>query len=343
MNKTNDFTARKMMLVCALLCMTSFLVVGTVFNFKTFAIKFDNHTVMVKTIPSVTQEEVFFLADVDLSFVDMSEITVDNENYKEYTVLEPFSVTVMVDGEVYTKETLKTTLNDVLNELEIKLSSADIISMSPEQILMSDTQVKITRVTYEQSSITEYIDYATIRRETTTLSYGETRVVTDGEQGERVTISQTVLYDGEQVNEYIVSDEVLKLPVTHVIEYGTFNINRGVTVRDGVITTDAGQMLTYSKVIEGEATAYTTERQTNKITKTGTVAKIGTVAVDPRVIPLGSTLYITSADGTSWAYGVAVAEDTGGAVVGNIVDLFFNTYDECIKFGRQSVMIYVLS
>ena len=68
---------------------------------------------------------------------------------------------------------------------------------------------------------------------------------------------------------------------------------------------------------------------------------MGAIAVDPNVIPLGSKLYIVSADG-EYLYGYCVAEDTGGAIKGNTVDLYYNTYDECIQFGRRDVLVYVI-
>lgn len=80
-----------------------------------------------------------------------------------------------------------------------------------------------------------------------------------------------------------------------------------------------------------EATAYTG----GGTTASGLAAKVGRVAVDPKVIPLGSELYISG-------YGYCVAADTGGAVKGNIVDLYFNTYSECINFGRRNVTVYLI-
>lgn len=74
------------------------------------------------------------------------------------------------------------------------------------------------------------------------------------------------------------------------------------------------------------STAYT---HTGNRTATGTWPKAyHTVAVDPRVIPLGSWMYIEG-------YGYARAEDTGGAIRGNIVDVFFDSYYECIQWGRK--------
>ena len=71
------------------------------------------------------------------------------------------------------------------------------------------------------------------------------------------------------------------------------------------------------------------------ITATGIPARHGVVAVDPNVIPLGSRLYISG-------YGEAIAADTGGAIVGNKIDLCMESYDEAIQFGRRSVEVYVL-
>jgi uncharacterized protein YabE (DUF348 family)/3D (Asp-Asp-Asp) domain-containing protein len=71
------------------------------------------------------------------------------------------------------------------------------------------------------------------------------------------------------------------------------------------------------------------------ITASGMRAGYGVVAVDPRVIPLGTRLYIPG-------YGNAVAGDTGGAIKGNRIDLGYATYGEAIRYGRQTVTVYVL-
>ena len=70
-------------------------------------------------------------------------------------------------------------------------------------------------------------------------------------------------------------------------------------------------------------------------------SKVGAVAVDPRVIPLGTKLYVESLDNTK-DYGFCVAEDTGGAIKGNKIDLFFNTAGEVKNFGRRKVRVYIL-
>lgn len=86
------------------------------------------------------------------------------------------------------------------------------------------------------------------------------------------------------------------------------------------------------KIVTFEATAYT---WTGNRTATGTWPSRGTVAVDPEVIPLGSRLYVEG-------YGEAVAEDTGGAIKGEIIDLYMESEDECWQWGRRQVEVRVI-
>lgn len=108
----------------------------------------------------------------------------------------------------------------------------------------------------------------------------------------------------------------------------------------GESTDSDGSDFSYGTLITGTCTAY---NEVNGITATGTAPKVGTVAVDPNVIPYGTRLYICSADG-SYVYGYAIAEDTGTACMAGdiVVDLYMNSEEECNAFGRQELNIYVL-
>lgn len=96
----------------------------------------------------------------------------------------------------------------------------------------------------------------------------------------------------------------------------------------------------YTRIIEGTACAYTAA--SGAVTATGTTPRIGTVAVNPRIIPYGSKLFIVSDSG--YCYGYAVAEDTGGDLLNNsiLVDLYMDTREDCLAFGRRRVKIYIL-
>lgn len=90
------------------------------------------------------------------------------------------------------------------------------------------------------------------------------------------------------------------------------------------------------RVVRVEATAYSSaEAGMNAYTALGTICRRGVIATDPNFIPLGTKVFIPG-------YGYAVAEDTGGAIVGNIIDVAFDSLDECYEFGRKFIDIYII-
>ncbi|QGG48683.1 3D domain-containing protein [Heliorestis convoluta] len=90
--------------------------------------------------------------------------------------------------------------------------------------------------------------------------------------------------------------------------------------------------LSVTATMQVEATAYT---HTGNRTFSGKWPKVGLIAVDPRVIPMGTKLYVEG-------YGIAEAADTGGAIKGAMIDVFFDTREECILWGRRQVTIHIL-
>ncbi|WML34954.1 3D domain-containing protein [Clostridium sp. OS1-26] len=95
--------------------------------------------------------------------------------------------------------------------------------------------------------------------------------------------------------------------------------------------------MSYSQVLSMQATAYSGDGVTASGTSTQRdIDGYSTIAVDPRVIPLGSRVYVEG-------YGYAVAEDIGGAIKGNIIDVFFQSESEARSWGRRSVTVYILN
>ena len=104
----------------------------------------------------------------------------------------------------------------------------------------------------------------------------------------------------------------------------------------------SGELLTYYKTDNVTATGYThTDAGCDRITSTGTTVRVGTVAVDPRYIPYGTRMFIQTVSG-SYIYGIAVAEDCGGDIKGDRMDLYLPTYEECREFGRRVCTVYFL-
>lgn len=117
-------------------------------------------------------------------------------------------------------------------------------------------------------------------------------------------------------------------------------------VQQPTVPTVAG--MPYERTVDVKATAYgpgNIEWQWGGYTKMGTKVREGVIAVDPNVIPLGSKVFITGYDSPLLPAGgfVATAEDTGGAIKGNRVDVYINAnHNQLLQFGKQNVKIYVL-
>jgi len=90
--------------------------------------------------------------------------------------------------------------------------------------------------------------------------------------------------------------------------------------------------LVIKRVFIAEATAYT---HTGYRTASGAYPRYGLIATDPQVIPLGTKLYVEG-------YGYAIAADTGGAIKGDKIDVFFDTRGRCFQWGRRHVKVFVL-
>ncbi|MGC5327360.1 3D domain-containing protein [Brevibacillus sp. SYSU BS000544] len=114
------------------------------------------------------------------------------------------------------------------------------------------------------------------------------------------------------------------------------------------VTTYAGKTVHYERIIAAKATAYTASAAENGgyagRDYFGNQLKVGSIAVDPSIIPLGSTVYITGYKANpvigSGIMGKAV--DIGSAVKGPKVDIFIPGLEHAIDFGIQNVKVYVL-
>lgn len=116
----------------------------------------------------------------------------------------------------------------------------------------------------------------------------------------------------------------------HEIQYS--QNNTGWVSTDYITTTSDNASKDVAKTLNVKAYAYTGDG----ITATGTVPKYGTIAVDPSVIPYGTKVYIKELDK------VFTAEDCGGAIKGNTIDIFMPTEKNCNDWGIKNITIEIL-
>ena len=243
-------------------------------------------------------------------------------------------VEIIVDGKNLSIASAEKTVKDMLEAENIKISQEDKITPSIDENLQAGMTVEVTRVEKELLKEVQPIAFETETRKNSELNQDVEEVVQDGSNGERTITTEVVYENGKEVNRRVVKEVVSKNPINKIIDIGTLAV-----VRPSRGSSD--QDFAYSSMISCMSTAYTSDRgDSGTVTATGTTVRrnpdgYSTVAVDPRVIPLGTKLYIEG-------YGLAIAEDTGGAIVGNKVDVYVDSYDEAVNWGRRQVNVYIL-
>lgn len=236
------------------------------------------------------------------------------------------------------------TVAEALTTAEVTLGAADRLNVADTQYVTDGLSVEVTRVDYKEYTKTQAIAFTTEVKYTNELRQGASKVSRQGEKGVKTVTYRECIENGVVVSTVKVGEEVTKQPVAKVVLKGT-KVGNVVSEAPFAIALDgAAQPLSYQKKLTGKATAYTSDRgDSGTRTSCGHRAQVGIVAVDPRVIPYGTKLWIVSEDG-KWVYGYAIAGDTGGGVRSGklLVDLYFDTYGECTKFGRRTMNVYVI-
>lgn len=289
------------------------------------------------TVADALKKAGITLADDEISVpAPDSEITKD----MVISIFKTKTVSVTADGKTKDVKLALANVYDALNFAGYEVDDDDILSTSHNEDVENINAVTIKRVTYKTESSKEKIAYDTVKKNSDDVELGETKVKTEGKDGEKIVTREVKYIDGEKTSDKVVAEKTIKKPVDKVVLVGT----KGAATSGGAGTfTDSnGATVAYSQVLTGSGTAYTAPAGAG--TATGVRAYHGGVAVNPNIIPYGSKLYIVSTDG-SFVYGYATAVDTGGALMAGtaIVDCYYNTYDECVNFGRRDVNVYVLA
>ncbi len=244
------------------------------------------------------------------------------------------------NGVTKTYKTSCKTVKELLKDLKVKLDDDDIVIPDLESELKSEGKISIIKVETKIEEKEVDVAFKTIKKKNKELNHDQSKVLIQGVNGRSKVKCKTYYASGKLIKEEIIHVETIIKPVDQVFEEGTKD----------VFINDRGDF-SARKAIKMVATAYEAgPRSTGKrpgdkgygITASGARAKRGTVAVDPRVIPLGTRLYIKSLTPGVPDYGYAIAQDTGGAIKGNKIDLFMETVWECLQFGRRPVMVYIL-
>lgn len=277
-----------------------------------------------KTVGDFLKKEGIVLKNKDLVSPSLDKV-IDKD--MKIVISSPKSYHIKDGDKTLIAEASGYTVADVLDNLDIKLNKLDRVSLPLDEIAKEGMEIKIDRVVVENLENKIEIPFETESRENKDMFEGEKKVITKGEVGQKTESLKNTYVNGLLETTEVLKSEITKDPVKEVVEVGT---KKGTVAPNGKNA---------KRVIVMQATAY--DPTAGSKTAMGTRARVGAVAVDPKVIPLGSKLYIESMDGFA-SYGYATAEDTGGAIKGNRIDLFYNSNAEANRFGRRNVKVYVL-
>ena len=279
----------------------------------------------------------------DEIITDNTEITDEESVSSRYTVTFTFhsrdSISCSAEEEA--------TVAELAERLGITFSDADVLNVDVNAVISEDTIVSTEKVTYATVTETESIPFETKYVDDSSIYKGNSKVSTYGQNGKTVTEYEVKYVNGVEESRTEIKSYVAKKPVTQVIRRGTAvytppavqrptSSNVVINNEAGTITGSDGQTYHYSGYLDVKAVWYSA----GGFCANGMAADENVIAVDPSVIPLGTKVYIT---GDYADIGVRIAADTGGGVVGNMVDICFNPSNPLAQgFGARPMRVYFI-
>jgi len=311
---------------------------------KEVRINDDGRVIEVKTFAG-TVGKVLEENNIDISADDYISMAPDEklqtDTLNEINIKRAVPVKIVADGKETTIMTAADTVGEALKHSPVRPSGLDKLkNISTEDKITKDLTIEIIRVKETLVTETESIPFKTVERKNSNLDQGVVKTVQKGMEGKIEKQYRVVAENGVEVKRELLKEVIIASPVNAIKEIGTL-MN---------VKTARGDVLRAVKVLNMSATAYTSSYKcTGKkpgdkgfgITRTGIKARKGVIAVDPKVIPLGTRVYVEILGNTP-DYGYAIAADTGGAIKGNKIDLYYDSEEYVEKFGVKKVKVYIL-
>ncbi len=281
-----------------------------------------------------TVKELLKNENISLSGHDKVEPELKTKIEENLTIRieKAFPLTVVDGGKEKEVWTTPVTVGELLKQQGITLGKEDRVEPGADKMISKDTVVRITRVEKVTEVVEEPVAYAVVTKKDSSLGKGVEKVISQGQKGLVKREYEVVKENGKEVSRKLIKETTVKKAKDRVVAVGTMTpvkmASRGTAAKAS------------GKTFYVTATAYTANcNGCSGVTTTGIDlrknpnAKV--IAVDPNVIPLGSKVYV---DG----YGYAVAADTGGAIKGNRIDVFFPTKEQAYRWGSRKVKVTII-
>ncbi|UHP10375.1 ubiquitin-like domain-containing protein [Listeria marthii] len=227
--------------------------------------------------------------------------------------------------------TTKAKVSDLLTEKNIKLDQDDRVSPAKDSNLKEKMTVQVTYVDSKAEKKNEQVKFETVYKNDDSLNEGVEKVVQEGKHGEKVVEYKVTYENGKEKKRDVITENVTSNKVDKVVARGTKE-----KVVASQVSTSSSSAPSGGKTYRMESTAYSGGGITAYGINLSANKGLKVIAVDPRVIPLGSKVWVEG-------YGEAIAGDTGGVIKGNIVDVYFPSESQCYSWGRRMVTVKVLN
>lgn len=305
----------------------------------------DGNAVTVHTTYTSDPAAVLREAGVTLSPDDLYS-TAPGDGVSEITIRRVQNITVYYGDDVLQVTSYGETLEALLVRLGITVDDSIKASKSLDTLTYDGMEVRVDQLHRTIESYTVELANKTVYLDEPTLPVGVEKILEEGRVGQMLCSANVLYVNTQEQSRTIYENTVIEEPVDRVIAVGTGekveHTEGKLTIGDGYIILPTGEVLTYTRTDQFVATAYThTDEGCDEYTANGTRVKWGVVAVDPRVIPYGTRMFIVSNDG-EYVYGLSTAEDCGGAIKNKRLDLYMPTTWECFQFGIRDCTVYFL-
>lgn len=311
---------------------------------NTFVIT-DGNDVKVHTTYASDPAKVLKEAGVTLSADDIYT-TESVDGVSEIKVQRLQNITVYRGDEAVQTTSYGETVQALFDRLGIVMDETVAASLPLDAVSYDGMEVRVDKKEEYTQSYTVEVPFETVYCDDPTLPLNEEKVLVTGKTGQMLCTANVAYVNGEETDRTVYQETVTVAPVAQVVVRGTGE-QVGQTsdrplIGDGVIIMPSGEVLTYTRKDTFVATAYTHfDAGCDEFTANGAPVKWGVVAVDPKVIPYGTRMFITTVDG-SFIYGVSTAEDCGGAIQNKRLDLYMPTLEEAFQFGVKDCYVYFL-
>jgi len=275
------------------------------------------------SLKTLTVDGILGKAGIDLRSEDVVTPGFNKTLYAgKVIIIRAKPVNVVVDGKKSLFYTTKQSVGGLLEEKNISIEDRDYVNPALESKIFANQEIIVKHYRIVVKKVNVPIPFDTVYAKNRLLEKGKTVKLRNGRDGILEKEFHIVYFGGEKVNEELAGESVIKPAVSRVYETGEASFNGNYLRKFTMVAT------AYSpRVVETDTNPW--------VTATGMRSGIGVVAVDPQIIPLGSLLYVKG-------YGYAIAGDTGGAIKGNRIDLFFYSTYDALKWGRRTVTVYLL-